>query len=131
MLAIKLQRIGKKGQPSFRVVVSEKRQKMGAPPVEDLGSYSVFTKKAVLDPKRVAYWLGVGAEPTVTVHNLLVREKLVKSPKKAVKIKHKPQEAGAPEVAAAPAAEAKVEPAAVTEAEPEAKEKEAEGTPAA
>ncbi len=48
MLAIKLQRGGKKHQPSYRLVVAEKRSKMAAPPVEDLGTYNPFTKKAVL-----------------------------------------------------------------------------------
>ena len=39
MLAIKLQKIGKKHQPSFRLVIAEKRSKLGGPPVEDLGFY--------------------------------------------------------------------------------------------
>lgn len=81
MLAIKLQRIGKKHQPSYRVVVAEKKSKLIAPPVEDLGSYSTFTKKANLAKDRVAHWLKVGAQPTVTVHNLLVKEGLLNAPK--------------------------------------------------
>jgi small subunit ribosomal protein S16 len=87
MLAIKLQRKGKKHQPSYRVVVTEKRSKMASPPVEDLGSYSVFTKKARVNADRVKHWLGVGAKPTPTVHNLLVRESIVSGEKIAVKIK--------------------------------------------
>ncbi len=45
MLMLKLKRIGKKHQPSFRIVVAEGRSKLGGPPVEDLGSYNAFTKK--------------------------------------------------------------------------------------
>jgi small subunit ribosomal protein S16 len=81
MLAIKLQRIGKKHQPSYRLVVAEKKSKMAGPPVEDLGSYSTTTKMAHLNADRVKYWLGVGAQPTLTVHNLLVREKISAEPK--------------------------------------------------
>ncbi len=81
MLAIKLQRVGKKHQPSFRVVVAEKKSNMAGPPVEDLGSYSVMTKKAHLNAERVKYWIGVGAQPTVTVHNLLVKERIIDAPK--------------------------------------------------
>jgi small subunit ribosomal protein S16 len=117
MLAIKLQRIGKKHQPSYRVVVAEKRSKLIAPPVEDLGSYSATTKQASLKADRVSYWLGVGAQPTVTVHNLLVKEGVLKAGTLAVKMKRKETSAEA----AAPAATtpATQEPAAVP-AEPAA-----------
>ncbi len=91
MLAIKLQRIGKKHQPSYRVVVAEKKSKMAAPPVEDLGSYSTETKKAHLNPERVSYWLGVGAQPTMTIHNLLVKEGILKSAKIQMKFKVPPK----------------------------------------
>ena len=83
---MKFQRIGKKRQPSFRLVVSEARSKMAGPPVEDLGSYNSFTKAANFKKERVEYWLGVGARPTITVHNLLVREGILKGKKLTVKI---------------------------------------------
>ncbi|MEY4731117.1 MAG: hypothetical protein RL681_63 [Candidatus Parcubacteria bacterium] len=100
MLAIKLQRTGKKHQPSYRLVVAEKRSKMAAPPVEDLGSYSPRTKQANVNAERASYWLGVGAQPTVTVHNLFVKQGVLKSPK--IQMKFKVVEKPAP-AAAAPA----------------------------
>ena len=107
MLAIKLQRIGKKHQPSFRVVVAEKRSKTQGPPVEDLGSYNSFTKKAVLYKERLSHWLTIGAQPTATMHNLLVREGVLLKPKRAIKMKK--AEAKPAEVAAvAPMAEVTV-----------------------
>ena len=127
MLALKLQRIGKKHQPSYRVVVAERRSKLIAPPIEDLGSYSVMTKKAHLKADRVAHWLGVGAQPSVTVQNLLVREGLVKTPKVAVKM-NKPKAKlvtaeAAPVVEVAPATEAVTEtPAADSTSSPQAEE---------
>jgi small subunit ribosomal protein S16 len=128
MLAIKLQRTGKKHQPSYRLVVAERRSKMAAPPVEDLGSYSTTTKKAQLKGERVSYWLGIGAQPTVTVHNLLVKEGVLKAPKVKLIFKvpekpteamaDKPEKAAAPaEPTAAPAAEKPTEVAAETKAE--------------
>jgi small subunit ribosomal protein S16 len=87
MLAIKLQRIGKKHQPSYRLVVAEARSKMAAPPVEDLGSYQPKTKAINVKKERVTYWLGVGAQPTVSVHNLFIKEGLVTGAKMAVKMK--------------------------------------------
>ncbi len=87
MLAIKLQRIGKKHQPSYRVVVADRRSKLNAPPVEDLGSYSVSTKAANLKKDRIAYWMKVGAEPTTTMWNLLVREGVISGAKRKIAMK--------------------------------------------
>ena len=103
MLAIKLQRIGKKHQPSYRLVVAERRSKMAAPPTEDLGAYNSFTKKAAFNKDRVAHWLKVGAQPTVTAHNILVKEGLLSVPKLAVKMKKKAASAEGAAPAAAPA----------------------------
>ena len=103
MLAIKLQRIGKKHQPSYRLVVAERRSKMAAPPVEDLGSYNSFTKKATFKKDRAEYWLKIGAQPTVTAHNLLVKEGMVSSAKKSVKMPKPVAKQVQKEEAAAPA----------------------------
>ena len=86
MLAIKLQRIGKKHQPSYRVVVAEKRSKMAAPPVEDLGSYNPFTKATTVKKERVLHWVKMGAQPTVTAHNLLVKQGTIIAKTIAVKM---------------------------------------------
>ncbi len=87
MLAIKLQRIGKKHKPGYRVVVAERRSKMIAPPVEDLGFYDPFTKAAGIKKDRVLHWISVGAQPTITAHNLLVKQGILSTKSKAVKMK--------------------------------------------
>jgi len=110
MLALKLQRIGRRHQPSYRVVVAEKRSKLGGPPVEDLGSYSTQTKQVVLKKERILHWLSKGAKPTVTIHNLLVREGVVTTPKIALKMKAKAKEAPAAGGGGAPAAVATTVP---------------------
>lgn len=96
MLVIRLNRIGKKHQPSYRLVVSERRSKLGGPPAEDLGFYNPFTKATGFKQERVRYWLGVGAKPTVTVHNLLVKQGVLGGEKIKLSIKKaeaKPEEA--------------------------------------
>ncbi len=106
MLTIKLQRIGKKHQPSYRLVVAEKRSKMAAPPVEDLGAYNPFSKALTLDSSRILHWIKMGAQPTATVHNLFVGHKIIVAPKAPVKIKKKvSQETPAEPSAAAPKVE--------------------------
>lgn len=100
MLAIKLQRTGRKHQPSYRLVVAEKRSKMAGPPVEDLGSYNTFTKAATINKERISHWLRLGARPTITVHNFLVKEGVLAGSKMPVKMKKK----AAPAAGAVPAA---------------------------
>lgn len=110
MLVIRLNRIGKKHQPSYRLVVSERRSKLGGSPVEDLGFYNPFTKATGFKGERVRYWLGTGAKPTVTVHNLLVKQGVLGGEKIKLSIKKaevKPAEAEQKpaETAAVPTAE--------------------------
>ncbi len=81
MLAIKLQRKGKKKQPSYRLVVQEKRSKLGGLSVEDLGWYDPISKKFDINGERTKYWLKVGAKPTPTVNNLLINKKVIEGKK--------------------------------------------------
>jgi len=119
MLAIKLQRIGKKHQPSYRVVVAEKRSKMLAPPVEDLGSYDPRTKATTVKNERVLHWIKMGAQPTVTAHNLLVKEGAITGAKLAVKMPKAVSKAEQPAVEEAKA-EASAEAASPAEEAPAA-----------
>ncbi len=74
MLMIRLQRIGKKKQPAYRVVVSEKSKDLAGPQVEILGNYNPVAKPKTIELKaeRIKYWLSKGAQASATVHNLLV-----------------------------------------------------------
>ncbi len=103
MLVIRLQRVGRRHQPSYRVVVSERRSKLGGPPVEDLGSYNPFTKAFGVKQERIRHWLGEGAKPTDTVHNLLVKQGVLDGEKIRISIKKaesKPAEEKAAEAVA-------------------------------
>ena len=79
MLAIRLQRIGKKNRPSYRVVVSESSRDLYGKHNEILGNYDpVATPKTInLKADRIKYWMSVGAKPSATVHNLLVSHGVV------------------------------------------------------
>jgi len=77
--------------------------------VEEVGSYDPHSKKKILKNDRIKYWISVGAQPTGTVHNILVSEGMVKGkkvnvlPKKTVPKKE--EAASVPEAAPlAPAA---------------------------
>ena len=71
MLAIRFLKVGKKNQPSFKIVVTDKRRPpRGGRFVEELGFYNPLKKEKVLKPERIKYWLSVGAKPSPTVFNL-------------------------------------------------------------
>jgi len=89
MLAIKLKRIGKKHQASFRIIISEKRSKVGGRYVEDLGWLNPKTKEFNIKKERVGYWLKNGVQPTDTVYNLLVKSGVIGGPKRPVHKKKK------------------------------------------
>ncbi|MEK7624487.1 MAG: 30S ribosomal protein S16 [Patescibacteria group bacterium] len=74
MLAIKLKRIGKKDQASFRVIVAEKRSKINGRFVEDLGWLNPHSDKSKLNLERIAYWIKNGAQPTASIKNLLKKK---------------------------------------------------------
>jgi small subunit ribosomal protein S16 len=89
MLAIKLKRVGKKKQASFRIVVKEKRSKMQGTSNEDLGFFNPRTNEVKVDGEKALAWMKKGAKPTDTVHNILVRTGVIKEPKIALHIKPK------------------------------------------
>jgi len=83
MLAIRLARIGRKKKPMYRVVVSEKSKDMYGNHLEILGNYNPHTKEAVLKTERIQHWLKFGAQASNTVHNLFIKEGVLKDVKKA------------------------------------------------
>ncbi len=109
MLKIRLQRVGKKHEPVFRIVVgkSQNGPKSGKF-IEVLGSYDPRSKNAnTLNKDKVTAWIAKGAQVSDTVHNLLVSEKVIDKkkvnslPKRTAPKKEVPvEEAKAPEAVA-------------------------------
>jgi len=82
MLTIRLTRKGKKNQPFFKVVVIDKRRSSkGGRAVEDLGYVNPLTKKRSLKKERILYWISKGAQPSASIHNMLVSEKIIDAKK--------------------------------------------------
>lgn len=78
MLAIRLQRVGRKNDPSFRVIVADSKLKPKTGNVlEVLGSYNARMGKPIINIDRTKHWMSVGAKASGTVHNLLVDLKVV------------------------------------------------------
>ncbi|OHB18507.1 MAG: 30S ribosomal protein S16 [Parcubacteria group bacterium RIFCSPHIGHO2_01_FULL_56_18] len=124
MLKIRLQRTGRINNPSYRVVVTEHQNgpKSGRA-VEVLGSYNPKSKERVLNEDRIKHWISMGAQPSGTMHNMLISAGITKGkkinvlPKKTV-----PKPAATEETQAEPVTESVPEQASETAGEPAAAE---------
>ncbi len=73
MLRIRLRRVGRKKQPSYRIVVAESTAPRDGKFVEVVGFYNPRTQPETITVKeeRVLYWLSVGAQPSESTARLL------------------------------------------------------------
>jgi small subunit ribosomal protein S16 len=136
---IRLMRVGKTKQPSYRVVVADGRSPRDGQFLEILGTYAPRHEptRVEIDADRAVAWLHKGARPTETAHRLLAvtgiweryeseRGKPARPPKPAgIGPKQKRKKKPEPETPAAPAAAA--EPAAQAAPEPEPEKDDAAG----
>lgn len=136
MLKLKLSRIGKKSQPSFRVIVQERSAAVKGEFLEELGYYKPITnpKEFQINQERVKHWLQMGAQPSPSLAVLLKKQgfedmaKYETAPtKKRKKTKEQAQEAAKPVAQKAPE---KAETPKAEEPAPEAPKEEAPPTPA-
>jgi small subunit ribosomal protein S16 len=135
LLTIRLTRIGKSAQPSFKLILQEKTSSPKGKALEIMGSYNPKSKEISFKKDRIEYWISKGAQPSSTVAVLLKRngmtgmEKYTKIELHQRKKKGEQAAAAAAPAPVAPVAAAPAKEAAPVEA-PVAAEKPAE-TPAA
>jgi small subunit ribosomal protein S16 len=87
-------RVGQKNQPAFKIVVTDKRNPpKGGRFLEEVGFWNPITKEKVLRKERIKYWLSVGVQPSESVYNLLVSEKIIEGKKIPVHKKKKEEKA--------------------------------------
>ncbi len=77
MLAIRLQRLGRKALPVYRLAVQEShRHPSSGRVVAYVGSFNPHTKAVKIDTEKVSFYLTNGAQPTPRVVRLLQQEKV-------------------------------------------------------
>ncbi|MEK7589726.1 MAG: 30S ribosomal protein S16 [Patescibacteria group bacterium] len=82
MLKIRLQRVGRKNDPSFRVVCTDsKKGPKSGNNVEILGSYDPKQNNVAIKGDRVKHWVSQGAQVSDTVNNILIKEGIIKGKK--------------------------------------------------
>lgn len=111
---IRLQRVGRKHEPSFQVVLTDsKNSTKSGKYIKNLGWYDSRLKNKAdqMDTAAIKEWMTKGAKLSLTLHNFLVGQKVIEGkklnalPKKSPikKVEEKKEEAKAP---VAPATEA-------------------------
>lgn len=121
MLKMRLQRVGRKHDNAFRVVLTDSKNSSKSGKFKEvLGSYDPRKTVDVLKTDRIKYWLGLGALPTGTVHNLFVTHKIIDAKKKNVLPKKTPIVKEVPVVEEKPVVVAESAPVAPVEAPVEA-----------
>ncbi len=114
MLKIRLQRVGRKHEPVFRVVLTDsKNSTKSGKYLEVLGSFDARShERQTVDAERVKHWMSHGAKVSDTMHNFLVTKKIIIGKKINVLPKKSPIKKEEAAAAPAPKAEEKKEEAA-------------------
>lgn len=81
VLRIRLQRLGRKNRPFYRVSAVDQKTRRDGRVVEALGWYDPLVadpvKQLELNEERLKYWLSKGAQPTETIRDMLAKRKMV------------------------------------------------------
>ena len=82
MLKIRLQRVGRRHEPSFRLVLTDsKNSTKSGRFAEVLGSYDPRKTIEIFDTEKIKHWLSKGAGLTPSVSNLLIKKGIIRGKK--------------------------------------------------
>ena len=79
MVKIRLERMGMKKKPFYRVVVADERSPRDGRNIAEIGYYDPMTEPATIkfDEEAAKQWLANGAQPTDTVKVLLKKSGII------------------------------------------------------
>ncbi len=81
MVRIRMQRLGRRNRPYYRIAAAEQRTRRNGPIIEALGFYDPVEKNVEkqlrINEERVKYWLEKGAQPSETIRDILAKRGLV------------------------------------------------------
>jgi small subunit ribosomal protein S16 len=77
MVKLRLARAGSKKRPIYRIIAADSRSPRDGRFIESLGQYDPTRKPPVfdIDDMRLQHWLDQGAQPSETLHKLILRRK--------------------------------------------------------
>jgi len=81
MVRIRMQRLGRRNRPYYRLCAIDQRSRREGPVLENLGTYDPVAPDAAkqinLNEERIRHWLKMGAQPSATVRDMLAKRGLV------------------------------------------------------
>ncbi len=78
MLKLRLQRIGRRNEPSYRIVATDVRNGPKSNNfIEIIGSYQPKAGTKTINKDRALHWISMGAQTSETVHNMFVKEGVI------------------------------------------------------
>lgn len=80
MVKLRLQRFGAHKAPKYRIVAADSRSPRDGKFLEVVGTYNPLTQPATvtLKEEKIQAWLATGAQPTITVKNILIANNVIK-----------------------------------------------------
>jgi small subunit ribosomal protein S16 len=77
MLKLRLKKMGRKRQPSYRLVIMETHNRRDGRAIDEVGYYNPITKESSFNSEKIVKWLQDGVKPTDTVKELLKKAKIL------------------------------------------------------
>jgi len=77
MLKLRLKRAGRKGSPSYRLVIIEHSTRRDGRPIDEVGYYNPITKQSFFNILKIETFLSNGVKPSKTVLNLLLKANII------------------------------------------------------
>jgi small subunit ribosomal protein S16 len=77
MLKLRLKKMGRKRQPSYRLVIMESKNRRDGRAIDEVGYYNPITKESFFNSEKIIKWLENGVKPTDTVKGLLKKAKIL------------------------------------------------------
>jgi small subunit ribosomal protein S16 len=78
MLKLRLKKIGRKRQPSYRIIIMLNTSRRDGKAIDEVGYYNPITKEVSFNSEKIIEWLKNGVQPTDTVKRLLQKAKILK-----------------------------------------------------
>lgn len=78
MLKLRLKKIGRKRQPSYRIIIIPNTSRRDGKAIDEVGYYNPITKEIYFNSEKIIEWLKNGVQPTDTVKRLLQKAKILK-----------------------------------------------------
>ena len=76
ILKIRLQRIGRKNRPYYRIIIISAKKSRNGKRIEKIGNYNPIYNINNIEIEKLKYWIKLGAQPTYKVKKIILKYKI-------------------------------------------------------